>query len=75
MRSSVIITRDNGVDYKLSLITKQRETDFQPGSYLILVENLNTGDVKEHFFKCASNAINAFLRLKTSSCVIKVRNA
>ena len=73
--NSVIITRSNGIEYKLTFNAIQKQTPRTIGRYVITEENLKTGEFENRVISNEWLAYNTFNNLKTADCVVNVRKA
>ena len=71
----VIITRTDGIEYKLTFTVDQKQTPRTIGSYSITEENLTTGEVAKRIIGNEWLAYNTFNNLKTADCVVNIRKA
>jgi hypothetical protein len=73
--NSVIITRTNGIEYKLTFDIVQKQTPRTIGRYIITEENLKTGNFESSIISSEWLAYETFNGLKTADCVVNVRKA
>ena len=73
--NSVIITRTNGIEYKLTFNVIQKQTPRTIGRYVITEENLKTGEFESRVISNEWLAYNTLNNLKTADCVVNVKKA